>query len=145
MPEKNDIENIRLLYSENAKVAAAFWEWRHKVMTRFFAAVAACVVMASWFYQHSELKAWVVLPFALAALFSVLSDMMDRVNTRVLGECYRLGMMMEEKLSEDAGIFKGITEMHQSRTSYHRVLRVMYIGCAVIFSAGALLAILFIR
>lgn len=145
MPEKNDIENLRLLYSENAKVATAFWDWRHKVMTRFFAAVAACVVMASWFYQHRELKAWVFIPFALAALFSVLSDMMDRVNTKVLGECYHLGMMMEQKLSDDAGIFNAIIKMHQSRTSYHRVLRVMYVGCALIFSGIAFLATFFVK
>ena len=126
MPEKNDIENLRLLYSENAKVAA-------------------CVVMASWFYQHRELKAWVFLPFALAALFSVLSDLMDRVNTKVLDECYRLGMMMEKMLSDDAGIFKAIIEMHQTRTSYHRVLRIMYIGCAVIFTGVAVLATFFVE
>ena len=71
--------------------------------------------------------------------------MMDRVNTRVLGECYRLGMMMLEKLSDDAGIFKAIIEMHQSRTSYHRVFRVMYIGCAVIFFGIAVLGAFFVK
>ena len=145
MPEDNDTKNVSLLYSENAKVAAAFWEWRHKVMTRFFTVVAASVAIASWFYQRTELKPRIFVPFALAAIFSALSDIMDRVNTKILRECYRLGTTMEQKLSVDAGIFKAIQEMHYTRASYHRVLRVMYVGSAVIFSVVAVLTTIFMR
>jgi hypothetical protein len=141
MTEDIETKNLSLLYSENAKVAAAFWEWRHKVMTRFFAAIAATTAMASWFYQHSELKPWMFVPFALAAVFSVLSDIMDRVNTEVLRECYQLGMSIEQKLSSDGGVFKAIQDIHHTRASYHWILRVMYVGSAILFAVISLVAI----
>jgi hypothetical protein len=31
------------IYEETAKVAAIFWEWRHKTMTRFFAVVGGII------------------------------------------------------------------------------------------------------
>ena len=137
--EDDEILNARLLYSENAKVAAVFWEWRHKVMTGFFTAIAAAVAMAGWFYQHSELRPWVFVPFIMAAVFSILSDIMDRVNTKVLRECYRLGMTMEEKFSNDGGIFEAIQDMHYKRGSYNKPLRVIYISSAIIFLVAAIL------
>ena len=145
MPENDEIKNLTLLYSENAKVAAEFWDWRHKVMGTFFTAVAAAVAMASWFYQHTELKRWVFIPFVFAAIFAALSDIMDRVNTKVLRECYRVGTLIEQKLSSDGGIYKAIQDMHYTRTSYHRVLRWMYIGSAIIFSLVAIFTAIYLR
>ena len=43
MSDDTETKNRSLLYSENARGAVAFWEWRHKVMTRFFTAIAATV------------------------------------------------------------------------------------------------------
>lgn len=145
MSEDKGIESVCLLYSENAKVTVEFWEWRHKVMTRFFAVIAASIAMAGWFYQQSELKHWVFVPFFLAFIFSLLSDMMDRVNTKVLRECYRIGSSLEHKLSSDAGIYNAIQDVHYNRASYHRVLRVMYVGTAFIFAVAAILAAVFVK
>jgi hypothetical protein len=45
-----ETENLNLLYQENAKVAAIFWEWRFKLMASFFAVIAALFALAGWFY-----------------------------------------------------------------------------------------------
>ena len=114
------------LYTENADVAAAFWGWRHKMLTAFITAVAAAVLMASWFYQHPELKRWVFIPFVLAAGFSLLTDIMDRVNITLLQDCYRTGAMLEEELQAGGGIFKAIDDSRTRSISDHRVLRWIY-------------------
>jgi hypothetical protein len=135
--------NISVLYSANAEVAAQFWTWRHRILNAFFTAVAAAIAMASWFYKHPDLHAWVFVPFMLAAIFSVLSDSMDRVNTKVLRECYRVGTKLEEQLANEGGIFKAIQDAHHTRMTYHRLLRWLYLGSALAFSIVALsLAIL---
>lgn len=41
-------------------------------MTRFFAATAGVLVVASWFYKELELRAWMFAPLVVGALF--LSD-----------------------------------------------------------------------
>ena len=63
LPQTPDRASLALVYGENAKIAATFWEWRHKVMTHFFTAFAAIVVLAGWFYK--ELKPWLAVPLAL--------------------------------------------------------------------------------
>src|SRR5215213_7024900 len=48
----HESDPLSLLYQENAKVAAIFWEWRHKVMTNFFTAIVALFALSGWFYQQ---------------------------------------------------------------------------------------------
>lgn len=138
-------ENYSLLYEENSKVACEFWEWRHKIMTRYFAAVTAMMIMAGWFYERPELKKWLFIPFLLGSLFSVISDLMDKVNTKVLRSCYRIGMELEQKISSDGGIFKAIESMHYRKISYHIILRFMYLSSAVLFLIIAIGAIIFVK
>ena len=41
MPEtEKKTDKYDLMYQENAKIVAIFWEWRHKEMTFFFAGIA---------------------------------------------------------------------------------------------------------
>ena len=63
-------ETLKLLYEENAKVAAIFWEWRHKIMVSFFAGIAALFALAGWFYQQQQLRTLVSASLFLGSLLS---------------------------------------------------------------------------
>ncbi len=125
-------DNTRLLYEENAKVAHAFWEWRHKVMTRFFLTSASLVAVAGWFYATVGLRRWAFVPFLLLAVFALVSHFLDRVNTWVLRDCYRCGKELEQKLDGNGWIYSSIDDGHYNRGSYYRVLSIVYIGTAVL-------------
>lgn len=134
-----------LLYEQTAKVAETFWEWRDKVMTRFFAATAGVLVVAGWFFKEPELKAWVFAPFIVGACYSVISHLLDRVNTHVLRECYRIAKGLEGGLGDDGGIFTSIENIHYHRGSYYGVLRLVYLGTAVICMGLAIAAFVVLR
>jgi hypothetical protein len=135
MSSDQDTEKTRALYGELTKVATTFWEWRDKVMTRFFAVVTASAAMAGWFYQQPELRAWSFFPFALASGFAVFSAVMDRVNTKILRECcYPVGKRLELELSESGGIFTAIHDSPQRPFSYQWVFRAMYVASSVVFA-----------
>ena len=73
---------LSLLYTENAKVAATFWEWRHKVMERFFTAIAGVVVGGWWVYHDKDIRRLLFLVLLFGAIYSAISYLMDRVNRK---------------------------------------------------------------
>lgn len=127
--------NIEAAYGQAAKVAEIFWEWRHKVMTRFFAATAGVLVAAGWFYKEPELRAWMFAPLVVGACFSMISHLLDRANTHVLRDCYRLAREIEDKMIDGGGIFKCIENIHYQKGSYQGILRFVYLGTAAVFVA----------
>jgi hypothetical protein len=132
------------MYCENAKIAATFWEWRHKVMTHFFASFAAIVVVAGWFYK--ELRPWLPLPFVLGAGYSVAVVLMDRVNKRMLTDCYSVGTKIEEMLGSPDGPYTRIAHRQtRAHLHYHEILRWVYIAGAVLLFIAACLAFGFVR
>jgi hypothetical protein len=64
-----EAEKLILLYQENAKVAAIFWEWRHKVMTNFFTGMVALFALFGWFYQQLDLRRFLFAPLFFGAFF----------------------------------------------------------------------------
>ena len=143
--EKPGGNKIEIIYSQTAKVAEVFWEWRHKVMTRFFAATAGILVVAGWFYKAPELKAWTFAPFFVGACFSVISHLLDRVNTHVLRDCYRLANNLESKMVDGGGIFTCIESIHYHKGSYYGVLRFVYLGTAAIFAVLGAVALVVLK
>lgn len=63
-----NLDLLLRLYEENGRVAAAFWEWRHKVMTYLFTGVAGIAVATGWLYFQPGLKNWAAGPPVLGAL-----------------------------------------------------------------------------
>ena len=134
-------ERTEIFYVQTTKVAEIFWEWRHKVMTRFFAATAGILVVAGWFYKTPELREWTFAPFFIGACFCVVSHLLDRVNTLVLRDCYRIAKEIEATMANGGGIFTCIEGIHYHKGSYHSVLRFVYLGTAVIFMLFGIAAI----
>jgi hypothetical protein len=140
MSDTSNSADVGLLYVENAKVAAIFWEWRHKVISRFFTAVAATAFASGWFYERPQLRPWIFALFLVAAIFSALSFYMDRVNTHILRSCYRIGAELETKFAIEAGTFKAISDIHYSRFAHYSIFRIVYLGSAVAFLALCILS-----
>ncbi|WP_426504347.1 hypothetical protein ACPPVO_43185 [Dactylosporangium sp. McL0621] len=55
------------LYQENVKIAAAFWDWRHKLMAFTFTIVSALAAVGTWATTRQ------VSPFAVAGAFLIAS------------------------------------------------------------------------
>jgi hypothetical protein len=137
-------KNLAVLYKENAEVTKTFWEWRHKLMTRFFTACAGIVIGASWMFEHPPLKAWLCLLFLVGSVFCVMTWILDRVNMRILRNCYRVGRDIEERLSPTRGIYKCIDENY-GNVQYFRTLTLMYLGSAFALLVVTVVAGLYVR
>jgi len=109
MSEDTKIQRLTLLYTENAKVAAIFWEWRNKILTQLFAVVAGLTALDGWFYQRN-LYRFLPIPLLLGSVFSFVAFFLDYANGRALGDCLRLGGQLESQLHERAGVFKLLAE-----------------------------------
>jgi hypothetical protein len=126
--ERKELISEERIYEENAKVAATFWEWRHKIMTHFFTVLAAVFALTGWFYQQSGvIRIWHCSPLILGAIFSLVSYFFDKRNQRVLRECYRIGSTIELQAREEGGIFNFIHNLHYTRGAFSQTLQALYL------------------
>jgi hypothetical protein len=125
LPE-NNADYRELLYTETAKVAAVFWEWRHKVMTAVFAAVPTAFAATAWLYQQHFRRA-LCAPLFLGGALSAVALFLDKRNVRILEDCFRVCGEIEAELRKGAGIFALVGKTHKlDRFTYTRVLHVAY-------------------
>ena len=143
-PDDSRARDLTLLYQENVKITAIFLDWRHKVMTRWFAVIGAAFVSAAWFYQRDELRPWLGAPLLLAGLFSIMSALLDQRNLNILQRCYSIGGDIELQLGREA-IFKFLGDSHLKGITYTKVLRVTYYGVAVLLFILSICAFVFLR
>lgn len=145
------------------KLLQTFFEWRHKVMVRFFVTVGG--VLAAWAYSHSsKLPVWTTAAVAiLGAAAALMSARLDAVNTYFLDFAYSKGREIESLLGiGDVGLYSGLAKpsgtrdgtclcersakpigtspvptRHADRPTYRRVLRWVYGSALVMFVALA--------
>jgi hypothetical protein len=140
MLENKEFEILSLLYQENAKVAAIFWEWRHKVMVSFFAGIAALFALAGWFYQQTELRGLLRPALFIGSILSLVSFFLDRRNANILRDCYRVGKVVESKLTKDVAIaggaiFESIGKSHYTILTYTLTLGAVYVIVGIVLLA----------
>jgi hypothetical protein len=121
--EDKAFERLSLLYQENAKVAAIFWEWRNKVITYFAVSITALATLAGWLYQQ-KLGRPISFPLFIGAILSIILTYLDKRNAEILKATYKCGRDIEAGLlktkDEDSliktgnTIFKLIGEAHPS-------------------------------
>lgn len=132
------------IYEETAKVAAIFWEWRHKIMTHFFAGIPALLALTYWFYQQAEssIRIWLCAPLLLGATFSYISFLLDKRNARILRACYSICTDIEVKSGQSNGaIFKFIEDTHYEGLTYTKILQRIYL-IAALLQAGLLVVVI---
>lgn len=125
-------EKLALLYQENAKVAAIFWEWRYKLLASFFAVNTAVFALAGWFYQQSELRALLFAPLALGAIFCLVLFALDFRTAAILRKCYSIGEGLEKEFCANGAIYKSIGENAYASTTYTYILRSVYVGVGLL-------------
>jgi len=143
--ERDSTNALIAIYEENGRVSQTFWEWRHKVMTRFFAGIAGIVVAAGWMFDKApQLRPRIFVLLAIGSAFCFISYVLDRVNMKILRNCYKVGKSLEEKLSSQSGAYKCIHDNY-SRVQYHHTLRVMYIGAGILLLGVSVWAKIYLK
>ncbi len=134
MKTKIEFDKLKLLYEENSKVTHTFWEWRHKIMNRFFVAVSAIFIVSSWMLENNKFQEYIFIPFLFGAIYSIISKKMDDVNTWILKDCYAIGNELENKLGGKNYIFGKIDTEYHSKGSYAKLLSFLYLSSSVIMT-----------
>ena len=127
-----EFDKTKLLYEENSKIAHTFWEWRHKIMNRFFVAVAAIFIISGWMLTNNKFLECIFIPFLLGAVYSFISKKMDDVNTWILRDCYNIGSNLEKELGKEDSVFGRINAGHYTKGSYAKLLSFLYVSSSVI-------------
>ena len=125
-------DTLIVLYEENGRMTRTFLEWRHKVMARFFLALAAIFVLAGWLYKDPTLYGYLTWPFLLVAVLSLAVGLMDHVNSRILNDCYLVGKKLEAALGDADCVYTRMEKGYRSPITYSRVLQIVYFGTAVV-------------
>jgi hypothetical protein len=94
------LDPLQMLNEENARVAAIFWEWRHKIMLLSVLTLAGVLGIASWLYNEQLVGATAV-PFFFGAVIAELCRRFDRRIAEILGECYERGAIAESKVTKN--------------------------------------------
>lgn len=154
MAEGKTFEKLSLLYQENAKVAAIFWDWRNKIITYFSTSIVALFTLSGWLYQYRPGR-FISAPLFMGAIISVVLAFLDGRNGEILKASYQCGRDIEIDLLEtiegemlvkkNGGIFQLIGKAHFNdespnsvnfiqRMTYTKTLRVTFILLAALLS-----------
>jgi len=133
----------KILYEENAKVTAIFWEWRHKVLTHFFGVNGALIAATGWLYHASQnLRRWHCIPLLLAAMYSFISYKIDSRHTLILRRAYCIAADIELGVRTEGSIFAYINKIHYDGGSLTQILHRLYRVSALLFVLAAVIVII---
>jgi hypothetical protein len=130
--------SVLALYSENGEIARAIMEWRHKVVTLYVVVLGALSSGGLWLQEHDKLYI-LPLPFFAGAVLACFLAIMDNTNATILKGCYLVGHRVERRVVSDGGVYTVLYGRSQSKRTftYSRVLRVLYLGTAVVLTVIA--------
>ena len=127
-------ENIRLLYVENSRHHLYLIDLRHKILVRYFIAVATLLVMAKWLLEmnNTDKFTYIWAPFLLMAILSLVFFFMEMRNTMIINACKSTGQQLELLLNEPSGIYSASLNIRKLYFSYGVVLKRLYLATAII-------------
>lgn len=139
-------EKLVSLYEENGRIARNFLDWRHRVMNRFFITIGTLFFVAGWLYDNQEMKSLFIL-FFIASFISLVSFLMDRVNSRNLRISLEVGSELEYKMAKFKGVYGRSVDWYKEKKNltYSKIFKGFYLLCAIIFFGIALFMKLFIK
>jgi hypothetical protein len=137
-------ERLSLLYQENARVAAAFWDWQHKTLTIFTAGITALLAIEVWIYNN-DFGRYMAVPPAAAALLSWVCMRFAERNRVILNKTYQIGTQLEAEIAEGLEQpYEPIFTWLGSRPgTYRRILPAMFKVAVVVFLAVAIAAVIY--
>lgn len=119
-------EELSTLYTENAKVASVFWEWRHKLLTFFFTAASALFLASAWSLSHLDGNYRYLVAIVPLVVVWVIADGCKRLEERngeILRWSYSVGEAIEYEWRRTAltgGVF---SKFACGRGAYSEILR----------------------
>ncbi|MGI8684739.1 MAG: hypothetical protein ACR2MO_06575 [Acidimicrobiales bacterium] len=158
MPSDSELEVLKLQFETTYDAMKTFFDWRHHIFTRFFVGVGAVAVAWQWL-NNTDLRLQSMV-LALAAVFSRMMALSDRVNGDHIRHLYELGARIERTLpgALDKGVFATIDRRPRKAPNwwqpvlwlvwapsstddvgasrllrYSSILRLLYNGAALVF------------
>jgi hypothetical protein len=136
-------ERLSLLYQENSRVAAVFWEWQHKTLTIFTAGITALLAIEVWIYNN-DFGRYMAIPPGAAALLSWLCMRFTERNRTILNRTYEIGKQLEAEIA--VGLERPpeliYTWLGSHPGTYRRILPKMFKVAVVVFLAVAVAAVI---
>lgn len=149
MSSESQLQAVVALFEENGRVAAAFWDWRHRLMTFFFTGMAAALAASAWLVTHHAARGYVAIPLASAAGLAVISCLLDRRVGDILKTVHRSGSRYEVALRRLAhlghvGTYEQFSTARDTddRSTMSYVLPRMYGVAAIIVGALGIIELL---
>lgn len=137
--ERDRISRLSILYQENARLAATFWEWQHKTLTIFTSGVAAVLAIEAWMFNR-HFGSYLAAPLVAGSLLSALCVLFARRNREILNATYAIGAALEREIKDGLDL-----DLPESRAAYEWLLQSPSFyrrWLAPIFSATAILFLL---
>jgi hypothetical protein len=88
------------LYQENVKIAAAFWDWRHKLMAFTFTVVSALAAVGTWATTRQVSPFAVAGAFLIASVLSLSTALLNRRTGDIVNKTYAAGAALETAIKE---------------------------------------------
>lgn len=133
---------LSVLYQENARLAATFWEWQHKTLTIFTSGVVAVLAIEAWMFNQGFGR-YMAAPLIAGALLCFICVLFARRNREILNATYGIGAALEQKLKDNLGVdfphtYAPYEWLKHSRPLYRRWLQPIFAVTAVAFVCGAI-------
>lgn len=140
--QDGSFERLSLLYKENARVAAAFWEWQHKTLTIFTAGITALLAIEVWIYNN-DFGRYIAIPPGAAALLSWLCMRFTERNRAILNKTYEIGGQLEAEITEGLEQSREpiFTWLGSHPGTYRVILPRMFKVAVIVFLAAAIAAV----
>jgi hypothetical protein len=132
---------VSLLYQENARLAAAFWDWQHKTLTLFTAGIGALLAIEAWVFDR-HFGRYLAIPLVSASLLSAMCARFAQRNREILNKAYDIGAGLEREIAKGLKLSVGptFTWLRDSRSTYRRILPPVFWVVAGIFLILAIAA-----
>lgn len=118
-------------FEEASEVVHIFWEWRDKLLGRYFVGMGGMAALYTWLVGQASNLMWV--PFALGSLLSLMLGVIHLRQTAILRRAVEICVSLEVP----PGIYAFIGAKNP-RPSLGELLTAIYFGSTVILGALAL-------
>ena len=131
-------EDLRQLHDALTKLLMEFYEWRHKIMTRFAVVMGALILTMRWLIEGRKPLYLKLVVLGFGAAFCVVMTLLDTINQSIIHICYERGKEAEKRMGVSSfGMFQGLDVRFRGRgsrlwLSYRVLLRLLYLLCGAL-------------
>ena len=142
---------LKTIYEENGRQNRFLVDWRHKILVRFFVAVASLLLVAKWIGDKMEcyVTFWQWIPFSMITIISLAFYIMDKRDIVFMDMCARVGADLEKNMGYAQGFYQTYLATHLRKNNsikrpfiaFTTALKIIYLGTALLSFVITLLAL----